>query len=38
MLLVDRDRYLLGNTVVVRAQLSNVQFEPLDRAQRDVCK
>ena len=31
MLLVDRDRYLLGNTVVVRAQLSNVQFEPLDR-------
>ncbi len=30
MLLVDRDRYLLGNTVVVRAQLSNVQFEPLD--------
>jgi hypothetical protein len=30
MLLVDRDRYLLGNTVVVRAQLSNVQFEPLE--------
>jgi hypothetical protein len=30
MLLVDRDRYLLGNTVVVRAQLSTVQFEPLD--------
>jgi hypothetical protein len=30
MLLVDRDRYLLGNTVVVRAQLSNAQFEPLD--------
>jgi len=29
MLLVDRDRYLLGNTVVVRAQLSNAQFEPL---------
>ncbi len=32
MLLVDRDRYLLGNTVVVRAQLSNAQFEPLDAA------
>jgi len=31
MLLVDRDRYLLGNTVVVRAQLTTVQFEPLDR-------
>lgn len=30
MLLVDRDRYLLGNTVVVRAQLSNARFEPLD--------
>jgi heme/copper-type cytochrome/quinol oxidase subunit 4 len=30
MLLVDRDRYLLGNTVVVRVQLSTVQFEPLD--------
>jgi hypothetical protein len=30
MLLVDRDRYLLGNTVVVRAQLTSVQFEPLD--------
>ncbi len=30
MLLVDRDRYLLGGTVVVRAQLSNAQFEPLD--------
>ncbi len=30
MLLVDRDRYLLGNTVVVRAQLSDVQFEPLE--------
>jgi hypothetical protein len=30
MLLVDRDRYLLGNTVVVRAQLTNVQFDPLD--------
>ncbi len=30
MLLVDRDRYLLGNTVVVRAQLSDAQFEPLE--------
>ncbi len=30
MLLVDRDRYLLGNTVIVRAQLSDPQFEPLD--------
>ena len=30
MLLVERDRYLLGGTVVVRAQLTNVQFEPLD--------
>jgi uncharacterized ParB-like nuclease family protein len=30
MLLVDRDRYLLGNTVVVRAQLSDAQFNPLD--------
>jgi len=31
MLLVDRDRYLLGNTVAVRAQLSDVKFEPLDQ-------
>ena len=30
MLLVERDRYLLGNTVVVRAQLSGPQFEPLE--------
>src|SRR6185436_8338004 len=30
MLLVDRDRYLLGNTVAVRAQLSDLKFEPLD--------
>jgi hypothetical protein len=30
MLLVDRDRYLLGNTVIVRAQLSDAQFEPLE--------
>lgn len=29
MLLVDRDRYLLGNTVAVKAQLSDAQFEPL---------
>jgi hypothetical protein len=29
-LLVERDRYLLGNTVVVRAQLSDAQHEPLD--------
>ena len=34
MLLVDRDRYLLGNTVVVRGQLSDAQFEPLDAAER----
>jgi hypothetical protein len=30
MLLVDRDRYLLGGTVLLRAQLSDSQFEPLD--------
>ena len=30
MLLVERDRYLLGGTVVVRAQLSGAQHEPLD--------
>jgi hypothetical protein len=30
VLLVERDRYLLGNTVVVRAQLSNSQLEPLE--------
>jgi hypothetical protein len=30
MLLVDRDRYLLGNTVAVRAQLSDAQYDPLD--------
>lgn len=28
-LLVERDRYVLGQTVVVRAQLSNAQQEPL---------
>ncbi len=30
MLLVDRDRYLLGGTVIVRAQLSDARYEPLD--------
>jgi hypothetical protein len=29
-LLVEQDRYLLGNTVAVRAQLTNVRLEPLD--------
>ena len=29
LLLVDRDRYVLGNTVVLRANVSNAQFEPL---------
>ncbi len=29
-LLVERDRYVVGNTVVVRAQLTNVQHQPLD--------
>jgi len=33
MLLVDRDRYLLGGTVLVRAQLSDSHFEPLDAPQ-----
>jgi hypothetical protein len=33
MLLVDRDRYTLGNTVAVRAQLSDPRFEPLDASQ-----
>jgi hypothetical protein len=32
MLLVDRDRYLLGGTILVRAQLSDSQFEPLSAA------
>src|SRR4029079_8146493 len=32
MLLADRDRYNLGSTVAVRAQLSDAQFEPLDQA------
>ena len=30
VLLIERDRYLLGDTVVVRAQLSDSQHEPLD--------
>ncbi len=30
MLLVERDRYLLGSTVAVRVMLNNAQFEPLD--------
>lgn len=30
VLLVERDRYLLGDTVDVRAQLSNARLEPLD--------
>jgi hypothetical protein len=29
VLLVERDRYLLGNSVEVRAQLTNAQLEPL---------
>jgi hypothetical protein len=29
VLLVERDRYVLGNTVAVRAQLSNAQLDPL---------
>jgi hypothetical protein len=29
MLLVDRDRYVLGNTVVLKANLFDAQFEPL---------
>ena len=32
VLLVERDRYLLGNTVVVRAQVNNAQLEPLEAA------
>jgi hypothetical protein len=30
VLLLDRDRFLLGNTVALRAQLSDAQLEPLD--------
>ncbi len=29
-LMVERDRYVVGNTVVVRAQLMNAQHQPLD--------
>ena len=29
-LMVERDRYVVGNTVVVRAQLINSQHQPLD--------
>ncbi|HZZ30272.1 MAG TPA: VWA domain-containing protein [Pirellulales bacterium] len=29
-LLVERERYVVGNTVVVRAQLTNLQHQPLD--------
>ena len=34
VLLVGQDRYLLGNTVEVRAQLTDAQLEPLGRAER----
>jgi hypothetical protein len=30
VLLVERDRYLLGNSVVVRAQVNDAQLEPLE--------
>jgi hypothetical protein len=30
VLLVGQDRYMLGNTVEVRAQLTNIRLEPLD--------
>jgi hypothetical protein len=36
MLLVDRDRYVLGNTVVVRANIFDAQFEPLSVPQLPV--
>jgi hypothetical protein len=29
LLLVDRDRYVLGNTVILKASVSDAQFEPL---------
>lgn len=32
-LLLERDRYIVGNTVVVRAQLSNDQHQPLGAAE-----
>ena len=34
VLLVGQDRYMLGNTVEVRAQLTNARLEPLGRPQR----
>ena len=33
VLLVERDRYVLGNTVAVRAQLSDARLEPLNAPQ-----
>ena len=36
MLLVERDRYLLGSPVPIRAQLLNAQLEPLDLEQVTV--
>lgn len=36
MLLVDRDRYVLGNTVAVRANVFDARFEPLTVAQLPV--
>lgn len=33
VLLVERDRYLLGQTVAVRAQVTDAQLEPLDAPQ-----
>jgi hypothetical protein len=29
MLMVDKDRYILGNTAMIRAQLTNIQLQPL---------
>ena len=34
VLLVGQDRYMLGNTIEVRAQLTNARLEPLGRPQR----
>ncbi len=36
VLMVDRDRYLLGSTVQIRAQVTNAQLEPLDAAEVPV--
>lgn len=36
MLLVDRDRYVLGNPVVLRANIFDAQFEPIDVPQLPV--